>query len=167
VLFAGGQQISFVTGRGSFAQLKKVALTGGLPQTLADLNARTGPPTPSWGEDGNILLNNDGVLASIPSAGGKPTVLLKPDNAKGELYYHSPQLLPRGRGVLVTLTAGQNRSRLIALNPQTGATKTLREGTRSPQFVPGSGSPLAGYIFSYETSSASLRRCLLTRSGSR
>ena len=42
----------------------------------------------------------------MPAGGGEPEVLTKPDPAKGERDHYFPSVLPGGRGVLFTITAG-------------------------------------------------------------
>jgi serine/threonine-protein kinase len=121
-----GQQISFVSGArvGLAAQLKKVSLAGSAVQTLMDVITETGPPTQSWGDDGNILITDNGVLKRISANGGNPVVLAQPDPQKGEVYYHSPQLLPGGKEILFNVSNGPS-SQLSALNPRTGERKVL------------------------------------------
>jgi hypothetical protein len=74
--------------------LQKVALSGGLPQTLCAASVmRSG----TWNRDGTILFANDGNLYRVPDAGGTPTLVLAPDKAHQGTGYTLPQFLPDGR----------------------------------------------------------------------
>jgi serine/threonine protein kinase len=75
-------------------ELKKVALSGGPPQTLCAASVmRSG----TWNRDGTILFANDGNLYRVPDAGGTPTLVLAPDKAHQGTGYTLPQFLPDGR----------------------------------------------------------------------
>jgi hypothetical protein len=91
-----GQWIGFFAG----GKLKKVAVTGGLPVTLADaLDDRGG----TWGEDGSIVfqpMTAGTGLMRVSSAGGTPAVLTT--LGPGEAVHRWPQVLPGGAGVLYT-----------------------------------------------------------------
>jgi serine/threonine-protein kinase len=94
-----GQWIAF------FAEgnLKKIAVTGGGAVTLCDSPDNRGG---SWGEDGTIVFTPGGGpgvgLSRVPSAGGTPEVLTKPDPRAGEATHRWPQVLPGGKAVLYT-----------------------------------------------------------------
>ena len=45
-------------------------------------------------------------LLRVPAGGGEPTVLTKPDAAKGERDHFFPSVLPGGRSVLFTIVSG-------------------------------------------------------------
>ncbi len=103
------------------SQLRKVPVAGGASLTLAEAAAGVGPPVTSWGDDGNILFSSNGVLLRVPSGGGQPKMLAAPDAKIGERYYASPQLLPGGRNILVTVW--KKSPMAVALNPQTRGEK--------------------------------------------
>ncbi|MGO9255908.1 MAG: protein kinase domain-containing protein [Bryobacteraceae bacterium] len=153
-----GSQISFVDSRPSPNVLKKVAIAGGVVQTLAPIgNQRTGPHQ-SWASGGNILFIDNGVLMGIPSTGGKPVVLARPDIEKSEVFYYSGQLLPGGREILLSVFGGQTGNPIIALDPQTGAKKRLLVTPTAAiaQFVPAGAPATAGYLVYYVASTGSL-----------
>jgi len=89
-----GRHLAFIE-RG---KLRKVAVTGGPPQTICD--APTGDDG-SWGEDGDILFDgaiND-AIARVSSSGGLPRAALSPDTTLG-LTWGWPEFLPDGRHFL-------------------------------------------------------------------
>jgi len=75
-------------------QLRKVAVTGGTPETLAPAEMRAGGGT--WNPDGTIVFApglSDGLYRVLAS-GGKVDPLLKPNAARSEHSYLWPQFLP-------------------------------------------------------------------------
>jgi Tol biopolymer transport system component len=153
-----GSQISFVDSRSTPVMLKKVAITGGVVQTLAPIGNQRTATRQNWASDGNILFIADGALMRIPSTGGKPVVLARPDIEKTELLYYSGQLLPGGREILLSVFGGQTGNPIIALNPQTGAKKRLLATPTAviAQFVPAGTSATVGYLVYYVASTGSL-----------
>jgi eukaryotic-like serine/threonine-protein kinase len=149
-----GQQISFHDSAQNL--LKKVTLASGAVETLAPAHARVGPPTQSWGDDGNILFSDGGVLMRIPAAGGKAIVVAKPDITKVEIDYAGAQLLPGGRRILVGVRGGSKGNFIVALDPKTGDRKILLQGPEVAQFVPVPPTPTSGYLFYYASASGSL-----------
>jgi serine/threonine-protein kinase len=81
-------------------KLKKTAIEGGAPVTLADAPAGRGE---SWGPDDNIVFTPSGSspLMRVPAGGGTPTAVTK--LATGQLSHRWPQVLPDGRSVLFTI----------------------------------------------------------------
>jgi serine/threonine-protein kinase len=132
-----GQWIGFTDGT---AVLKKVAVTGGPPVTLATLDG--GPRGATWGPDGTIIVaTNIGTtgLQRVAAAGGLVTVLTRPDRAQGELDHLWPELLPGGRAVLFTITAqtgGLDAAQVAVLDLQTGTRKILVRGGTHAHYVP-------------------------------
>jgi len=98
-----GQWIGFVD---SNTMLRKVLLTGGPAVTLATLDGG-GPRGATWRPDDTIVVATSNFttgLQRISAAGGAPTMLTRPDRAKGEADHMWPELLPGGRAVLFTIT---------------------------------------------------------------
>jgi Tol biopolymer transport system component len=153
-----GSQISFVDARAFPNLLKKVAVTGGVVQTLTPVSNRLTAPLQNWGSDGNILFIEEGALKRIPSTGGSPVVLAKPDIEKTEINYLSGQLLPGGREILLSVFSGPAGNPIMALNPQTGAKKQLLVTPTAAiaQFVPAGASATKGYLVYYLSSTGSL-----------
>ena len=96
------QWIGFFDGR----TLKKVSTAGGAPITICEA-----PDTSrgaSWGDDNRIVFSTTDTatgLWQVPAGGGEPVKLTTPEPEKGETNHWYPSALPRGRGVLFTLTA--------------------------------------------------------------
>ncbi len=79
-------------------QLKKIAVSGGAPVTLANTN---GNPfgTPTWGADDMIVWAEMGrVINTVSANGGTPEVLIASSPEMGNLG--SPEILPGGEWVL-------------------------------------------------------------------
>jgi Tol biopolymer transport system component len=80
------------------AKLKRVDLTGGAPQTLADAPTARGA---TWNRDGVIVFASTAGqgLTQVPAGGGPPTTVMRP--RPGETNLRWPQFLPDGRRFLV------------------------------------------------------------------
>ena len=80
--------------------LNKVAITGGAPVKLADIDNPFGL---SW--TGNSLFVGQGAkgIVRVPDRGGAPEVVIR---VKKDEIAHGPQLLPDGRSILFTLASG-------------------------------------------------------------
>ena len=111
--FAGteGAQAPFFSpdGRwiGFFAQnkLKKVSVSGGVAQTLADAGQQGGG---TWGPDETIYYaaGPSSPIWKIPAVGGSPQQVTTLDRGKGEVSHRWPQVLPGGKGLLFTTWTG-------------------------------------------------------------
>src|SRR5687767_5340573 len=73
---------------GDAKQLKKIDVTGGPPQALADIAPAIGG---SWGADGTILVGSTTGIMKLPANGGTPTPVTKPASPQ-EAHAH-PVLL--------------------------------------------------------------------------
>jgi hypothetical protein len=113
--------------------LKKVAITGGPPITIARIDG-TGPAGATWGPDDMILFatNNPRTgLQRVSAAGGTPEVLTTPDRARDEADHLWPEILPGGYAVLFTITAptgGLDAARIAVRDLRTGAQRVLVHG---------------------------------------
>jgi serine/threonine-protein kinase len=87
-----GHWIGFFTSTDN--KLNKVSVEGGAVVKLADDLA--GYSGGSWGEDGSIIVTQNGVALRIPDEGGKPTPITEP------LGLARPEVLPGGKAVLFT-----------------------------------------------------------------
>jgi serine/threonine-protein kinase len=126
-----GQWVGFV----AQGKLKKVALDGGAPVTVAD--ART-PRGEAWGEGDTILLTptNAAPVSKISALDGKlePLTTL----GTGELSHRWPQLLPGGSAVLFTIwnDIGWEPSRIAAQRVDgTGRTMVVEGGGGYARYV--------------------------------
>jgi Tol biopolymer transport system component len=120
--------------------LKKVSITGGPAITLCQVSGV--PLGASWGDDNTIAFATDSPrtgLWRVSADGGEPTVLTTPDPAQHEGNHAFPSVLPRGRGVLFTITiatAGQaDSSQVAVLDLTTGQRKILIRGGGDAQYV--------------------------------
>jgi serine/threonine-protein kinase len=107
--------------------LKKVAVTGGAPITIAQLPGL--PIGPTWLDDDTIVVaTNNGTtgLLRVPAGGAQPTVLTTVDRAHGERSHLFPSVLPGGHSVLFTIAADQPANAQIAI-------VDLESGQRSTQ----------------------------------
>ena len=113
--------------------LKKVAVTGGSPVTLARLPVW--PRGGTWVDDALIIGTTTGLLR-VPAGGGEPTVLTTPDRAHGEEGHVLPSALPGAHAVLFTIGAAKPENAQVALlDLQTGNHTTLIRGGRDAQYV--------------------------------
>ena len=104
-----GQWIGFAdAGR----TLKKVAITGGPAETLARLDGQFRGAT--WAPDGTIVFATTNAAAGLqrmPADDGEPSVLTRPDRARGEADHFWPEFLPGGQAVLFTITGDDGWTR--------------------------------------------------------
>jgi predicted Ser/Thr protein kinase len=149
-----GQWISYNAG----GELRKIAIAGGPPQTLAEARTLVGPSTQSWGQDDNILYANDGVIMRIPSSGGKPETVATPDARKGELFYFGAQELPGSDQILFSMMGSSAASspKVVAFNPKTGEKKKLLDGLELAQYLPSQADSQAGYLIFSDFNTATL-----------
>lgn len=130
-----GQWVGYFADR----KLKKVALGGGTPVTLADAENALGA---SWGDDGFIVFSSkdQGGLFRVPASGGTPEPLTQLDEAAGELKHLWPQVLPGSRAVLFTIwpTAGLEQARVATIPLTKGAApSTILTQASYARFLPG------------------------------
>ena len=85
---------------GEAGKLRKVAVAGGPPQDICDVNGLTGA---AWNQDDVIVFgvgpatSTGGVLYRVPAAGGTPVEIARPDGATRQTAYFWPTFLPDGR----------------------------------------------------------------------
>jgi eukaryotic-like serine/threonine-protein kinase len=127
-----GRYVAFAAG----GKLKKIDVSGGPPQTLADVP--TGSDG-SWSPDGVILLDgrgNDPILR-IPAAGGVPKPEVAPDPAKNLVSVGWPEFLPDGKHFLYV--SGPTRpedSQLVVRNLESKVEKVLLKTASRVQYAP-------------------------------
>jgi serine/threonine protein kinase/Tol biopolymer transport system component len=80
-------------------KLKKVDVSGGSAQVLCDAPSGRGG---TWNREGTILFspNGNGGLYRVPSTGGTPMEVTKPDMSRPESSHRWPAFLPDGRHFL-------------------------------------------------------------------
>jgi eukaryotic-like serine/threonine-protein kinase len=108
------QQLGF----GAAGKLEKVAVSGGAPQQLCDLDGFWGG---TWNRDGVILFANGAnaaglyrvsgtggsALYRVPDTGGVSSLVLTPDASQHETGVGFPQFLPDGRHFIFQAIRGQ------------------------------------------------------------
>ncbi|HYT32814.1 MAG TPA: protein kinase, partial [Thermoanaerobaculia bacterium] len=87
-----GQSLGFF----AHGKLKRIAVSGGPPQTLCDASAGRGA---AWSRDGVIVFTptQAEALYRIPAGGGAVTPATTLDTSRGELSHRWPSFLPDGR----------------------------------------------------------------------
>ena len=132
-----GQWVGFFDG---FSLLKKVAITGGPPETVCAIQGI--PAGATWRADGAIIFATNAPatgLQRVAAAGGEPTVLTKPDRERGEADHLWPEFLPGGEAVLFTITpvtGGIETAQVAVLDLRTGTSKVLIRGGSHAHYVP-------------------------------
>ena len=114
--------------------LKKVALVGGPPLTVAAAASLRGA---NWGSDGRIVFGTEGSggrLMQAGASGGDATELLKIDGPRRAWY---PQVLPGGKAVLFTLSEStRDTGELHLLEVDTGAHRTILPAAAAGRVLP-------------------------------
>ena len=121
-----GESIVFSTLGG--ASVRRVALSGGAPQTVAELPAAVVGGL-HWGDDGNIVFSHAFGLGlyRMPAAGGDPEPLLDPTTP-----VRNPRLLPGGRAVIFTDPTALST---LILDLETDSLRVLRAGAIDAVYV--------------------------------
>jgi eukaryotic-like serine/threonine-protein kinase len=109
-------------------KVKRIDLSGGAPQTLADASAGRGG---AWSADGVILFSptaNSG-LVRIPDTGGVPVPVTQPKT--GENSHRWPQFLPDGYHFLFRMAVGRPETRGTYVGSLEGGspTRVLKDET--------------------------------------
>ena len=116
-------------------QLKKIALSGGAPVTLAEVTRTVFGA--SWGADDTILFGQgpDGIW-QVPDTGGTPEQLIAVEERE---WAHGPQMLPGGEAVLYTLAPSARQwdeAQIVVEELATGDRTVLIEGGRDGRYLP-------------------------------
>jgi protein kinase-like protein len=137
-----GQWVGFFDG---LTALKKVAITGGPPVTVATIDGNY-PGGATWAPDDTIVFATNSTttgLQQVSAAGGPTTIVTRPDRAGGEVDHLWPESLPGGRIVLFTImpvSGGVDSAQVAVLDRQTGTqTVVVRGGSHAhlcPQWTP-------------------------------
>jgi eukaryotic-like serine/threonine-protein kinase len=134
---------------GQGQQLQKVAVSGGSPIAICKLSG-TAFYGGDWGSDDTIVFVPDvnGGLWSVSANGGTPQPILRTDVAKDAVSFSDPQVLPAGKGILLTLTSAHASTLddldVAVLAPRTSEPRVLIKGGFNPRYVP-SGQIIYGH----------------------
>jgi hypothetical protein len=128
-------------------KLKKVALAGGTPVTLADAPDGAGG---SWSDDGQIVFAPamSSGLFIVSDAGGTPRRVTSLDSVAGDDVHAWPQVLPGGQRVLFTVIAwSRETSSVVVVDLSTGARRTVVENASYARFVTDPGGQAGQVVF--------------------
>jgi serine/threonine-protein kinase len=118
-------------------ELKKVAISGGMPVTLCEAPVGLGG---SWSSDDRIVFaaTTGSGISEVSAFGGRPQRITTLDVAKGEFSHRWPQWLPDGKTILYTVgTVGSwNDASIVAQALDTGARSIVVQGGTNPQYLP-------------------------------
>jgi eukaryotic-like serine/threonine-protein kinase len=110
------------------SKLKKIALTGGTPETLCDALSVQGG---TWNREGIILFGSrEAGIKRVSANGGAVTTVTSVDTARGDLYHFAPTFLPDERYFLYHIgnsDSAKNGIYLTAL--EGGETRQLLSAT--------------------------------------
>ena len=128
---ADGHSIGFYAD----GQLKKVAVSGGAPVTIA--GGVENPSGASWGTDDMILYAQPEGIMQVPGAGGTPELLIRAD--EGEIL-HGPQMLAGGDWMLFSVLASGQQSwdaaQIVVQAVTTDERMVLVNGGRDGRYLP-------------------------------
>jgi serine/threonine protein kinase/Tol biopolymer transport system component len=94
-------------------KLKKVAVAGGPPQDLCDINPSGSVISGTWNQNDLILFQNQGSLYRVGAAGGVSTPIRK----RSDVFFAWPQFLPDGQHfVYIAVKSGRPEARIGALD---------------------------------------------------
>ncbi len=120
-----GASIGYVTGLPG--SLMVASLGGGAPRVVVRDSA-SGSGGGVWARDGTIYYTSTrGELMRVPSEGGSPALVARPDTTRGHQQFGSPDLLPGDDAALVTVF-GSNAPQIGVVDFQSGATRILASG---------------------------------------
>jgi serine/threonine protein kinase/Tol biopolymer transport system component len=136
-----GRWVGFLqTGGGpGGGDLRKLALSGGAPVTVCDIDNFLGA---TWADDDTIYFVPEfpSGVARVSALGGQPHEIVSIDFAGGERQHRYPCALPGGNGVMFTTTtpdiASFDDARIVAFSPASGQKKVLVEGGTQPRYSP-------------------------------
>ena len=141
-----GQWLGFLAGD----ELGKIAVKGGAPVKLADLNS-AGPRGMSWGENGDIIIGTSlSGLLRLPAAATSPSALTT--LGPGEITHRWPQVLPRSgqqgdNNVLFTSSGSISSfegAAIEVLNVKNGQRRVVQRGGYFGRYLPVFGQ--SGYL---------------------
>src|SRR4030095_13164586 len=119
----------------SAGKLKKVDVSGGPVQTLADVQTNRGG---TWNKDGVILFAGafSGGLFRVSAAGGEVTPVTKLDTSRNQNGHFWPQFLPDGRHFLYLGRSSKKETTGIYLGPlDSGESKMLVQSDAGAKYA--------------------------------
>ena len=131
ILSPDGESVAYLQG----AQMKRVAITGGVPSVICNCPAQYGA---TWTDENTILFglrfDGKGGVWRVPAAGGTPELIAATEPGQITL---NPQLLPGGKHVLFTVTHGAHwdRADVVMQSLTNGERRVLVEGGIDGRYV--------------------------------
>jgi eukaryotic-like serine/threonine-protein kinase len=125
----------------AYGKLQKVAVSGGLPETLGEYQGFRGG---TWNREGDILFTKDNAIYRVSEGGGTPTLVTAPDAARQEIGYLWPTFLPDGRHFLLLIVMANN------LNAANFVAVGSLDSAKTEQLFPSTTSAIyatPGYLF--------------------
>jgi serine/threonine-protein kinase len=133
-----GQWVGFV--EANFT-LRKVPISGGEQVTIATMDGASRGAT--WTPDDTIIFatsNTTTGLQRVAAGGGAVSVLTRPDSARGESDHVTPEVLPGGRAVLMTILPVSGRleeASIAVVDLATGAWGPIVRGGYNARYLTG------------------------------
>jgi eukaryotic-like serine/threonine-protein kinase len=125
IISPDGREVAYVTS--SPGDLRVVATTGGVTRTLVRDSAISFGGI--WAANGWIYcVIGKGAIARVHPEGGALEVLVRPDSARDETFFHTISPLPGDRALLAVLVRRGGGNEVVAIDLRTGERKTLAEG---------------------------------------
>ncbi|UCC81839.1 MAG: protein kinase [Gemmatimonadota bacterium] len=121
-------------GFGAEAKLKKVALAGGSPLTIAESRSSSGA---TWTVDDIIVFapEPESGLWKVPASGGAAEPITQIDAASDTIAHRWPEALPGKKAVLVTISRQAQPPSIAALSLETGELKPVLEGATHARYA--------------------------------
>ena len=131
-----GRWVAFFTA----SKLKKVAIAGGVPVVLADVQNNRGG---TWTTDGTIVYapGGRGGLFRVRSDGGEAQQITTVDSTQKERTHRWPQCLPDGKNVLFIVGKMESPdyyedAAIASVNLETGQRKIIMKGASTVAYLP-------------------------------
>ncbi len=118
----------------AFNKLKRVALAGGPPLTIAEAPSLRGA---TWTVDDIIVFapTTESALWRVPAAGGAAEPITQIDADEDEIAHHWPEALPGKKAVLFTIFREHLDASIAVLSLETGELKPLLEGVTNARYA--------------------------------
>jgi Tol biopolymer transport system component/tRNA A-37 threonylcarbamoyl transferase component Bud32 len=121
---------------GESGRVMTMAIDGGVTKRIADsLQGWV-----AWGADDRIYFQRTGTLgvASVPAEGGAVTQLTVPDTSRGENGHAIADVLPNGKGIIITISRGAlQNSDIAVVDLRSRKVTPLVQGTDARYLEPG------------------------------